>query len=158
MNHFKFKSLAFYGTAIVAVVILFSVVTAYGTANLKAPPAIDGSYRLQAQNLPECLKASTVVLTIQQSGKYLSGSLLPAPSIKLKAAQKKPSLDGNLINQQINLEGQVPGFPNCNHSQVKIQAQVREKILAGQITLGSTPKADKFTAQQELPQQQPEKH
>ncbi len=158
MNHFKFKSLTFYGTAIIAVLILFSVVTAYGTAHLKAPPAIDGSYRLQAQNLPECLKASAVVLTIQQSGKYLSGSLLPASSIKLKAAQKKPSLDGNLINQQINLEGEVPGFPICNHSRVKIQAQKREKMLAGEITFGSTPKADKFTAQQQPPEQQPEKH
>lgn len=157
MNHFKFKYLTFYGTTIIAVLILFSVVTAYGTANLKAPPAIDGSYRL-AQNLPECLKASAVVLTIQQSGKYLSGSLLPAPSIKLKAAQKKPSLDGNLINQQINLEGEVPGFPSCKHNRVKIQAQKREKMLAGEITFGSTPKADKFTAQQQPPEQQPEKH
>ena len=157
MNHFNFKSLTFYGMTIAAVVILFSAVTAYGTAHLKAPPAIDGSYRLQAQKLPECLKTSAVVLTVQQSGRYLSGSLLPENSIKINAAQKKPSLDGNLVNQQINLEGQVPGFPLCKNSQVKIQAQVKGKTLLGQIYLGSTPTVDKFTAQQ-LPQEQPEKH
>lgn len=157
MIHFNFKSLTFYGITIAAVLILFSAVTAYGTAHLKAPPAIDGSYRLQAQNLPECLKTSAAVLTVQQSGKYLSASLLPADSIKIKAAQKKPSLEGNLVNQQIILEGQVPGFPLCKNSQVKIQAQVKGKTLTGQMYLDSTLTVDKFTAQQ-LPQEKPEKH
>jgi hypothetical protein len=157
MNNFNFKTLAFYGTTIAAVLCLFGVVTAYGTNHLKAPPVVDGSYRLKASKLPECLNTSDVVFTIQQSGKYLSGSLLPVDSIKLKAAQKRTSLDGDLIHQQISLQGKVPAFPSCN-GQVKIQGQVKEKILSGQISLGSSTTPNEFTAQQEEPVQKQEKH
>jgi hypothetical protein len=50
-------------------------VTAYGETNLKAAPAIAGDYRFDAQNWPECLKSDSLVLTIEQSGVYLSGNL-----------------------------------------------------------------------------------
>lgn len=55
MSHFNLKSLAFYGVAIGSVLVLFKTVTAYGESNLKAPDKIGGIYRLEAQNLPECI-------------------------------------------------------------------------------------------------------
>ncbi|MBO3460352.1 hypothetical protein G7B40_018280 [Aetokthonos hydrillicola Thurmond2011] len=158
MNHLNVKTLAFYGGAIAAVLCLFGVVTAYGTDHLKAPAAIDGNYPLKASNLPPCLKTSAVVLNIEQSGRYLSGSLLPVDNAKLKAAQKKISLDGSLINQQISLEGTVPAFPSCSNSRVKIQGEVKGKTLSGQISLGAGTTPDQFTAQQEEVQQKQEKH
>jgi hypothetical protein len=47
MSHFNVKSLIFYGTAICSVVTLFTIVTAYGEANLKASRPIDGDYSFQ---------------------------------------------------------------------------------------------------------------
>ncbi|QFS47250.1 hypothetical protein GXM_04740 [Nostoc sphaeroides CCNUC1] len=53
MNHFNLKSLIFYGVAISSVLVLFKTVTVYGENNLKAPPAINGRYRLTlSENLP----------------------------------------------------------------------------------------------------------
>ena len=55
MNNLNFKSLGFYGIAITSVLLLFKTVTAYGETNLKAPPVINGSYRLALdQNLSNC--------------------------------------------------------------------------------------------------------
>lgn len=164
MSHFNLKSLAFYGIAIGSVVILFSVVTAYGKTNLKAPPAISGRYRLDAQNLPGCLKAEALVLTVDQSGEYLHGSLLAADTVEKTAIQKKHPLEGELHNQQLSLVGPVPGITNCNQSlnsgidserssSVKIQGRFEGKTLLGQITLNSIPESAEFTAQQEPAQE-----
>lgn len=163
MSHFSLKSLAFYGVAISSVVILFKVVTAYGETNLKAPPAVGGSYRISAKTLPGCLKSDTLVLGIKQSGIYLFGSLLPAKTdVKTSTvAEEKPSLNGRYSNQQLNLEGPVPWITKCNKADgsagtisVKIQGVVKGKTLAGQIALSSTPTAVQFTAQQEEPVEQ----
>ena len=161
MSHFNLKSLAFYGTAITSVVVLFKIVTAYGNANLKAPPFISGVYRISSDNLPECLKSNTLVLNIQQSGIYLVGTLNPE-SIDVKSSLKneqKPSLNGRFINQQLSLEGTVPELKNCNNSirevkdkstsnGVKIQGLLQGETLIGQIILNSTP-AVEFSATRE---------
>jgi hypothetical protein len=167
MSHFNVKSLAFYGIAISSVVVLFSVVSAYGNANLKAPPAVDGRYRLNAQNLPGCLKSEALILTIQQSGEYLGGVLSPANAIEKKGTQKKSTLTGELQNQQLSLSGPVPELTSCNKStnstgtsrgstRVKIQGKVEGKTLNGQIALNSTPTTAEFTAQLEPPEEKPE--
>jgi hypothetical protein len=152
MNHFNLKSLGFYGVAIGSVVILFNVVSAYGESKLKAPPAIGGSYRLNAQNLPGCLKADNLVLSIQQSGIYLFASLLPGDTnAKLVAiAEERPSLTGKLSNQKVSLSGTVPALPNCGEA-IKIQGTIEEKTLTGQMALGSIPDAAAFTAQRQQP-------
>lgn len=165
MSHFNLKSLAFYGGAIGAVVVLFSVVTAYGKAHLNAPPAVTGRYRLNAQNLPGCLKAEALVLTIDQSGEYLHGSLLPGNTVEKKATQKKLTLEGELQNQQLTLSGPVPQLTSCNKSvnsgdasprssSVKIQGRLEGKILAGQIAVNSIPQPAEFTAQLEPSEEQ----
>lgn len=162
MSHFNAKTLSFYGIAISSVVVLFNVVSAYGNANLKAPRFMGGGYRIDAQNLPGCLKSDTLVLDIKQSGIYLVGSLLPAKTDARTAtiADEKPSLHGRLNNQQLNLEGEIPWITSCNNSagqadasrrplSVKIQGVVNEETLTGQIALSSTSTAAEFTSRRE---------
>lgn len=164
MSHFNLKSLAFYGIAIGSVVLLFNAVTAYGNANLKAPAKIGSRYRINAQNLPGCLKSEALFLDIQQSGIYLSGFLLPAknnPQLETLAAEK-PSLTGQLSYPNLDLSGSVPWVPNCHQPngsgrpiRVKIQGVVQGEILTGQIVLNSTPIVAEFTAQREALKKQP---
>ncbi len=164
MSHFNLKSFTLYSLTIGAVVVLFKVVSAFGETNLKAPPAIGGSYQINAQKLPGCLKLDALVLDIKQSGIYLFGSLLPAKTDVKTAtvAEEKPSLNGRYNNQQLILEGPVPWVTQCNRADgsggtisVKIQGVVKGKTLAGKIALSSTPAAAEFTAQQEEPVEQP---
>lgn len=155
MSHFNLKSLAFYGTAIGSVVVLFTAVTAYGNNHLKAPPAVDGRYRLDAENLPGCLKGLPLVLTIQQSGEYLGGYLLPGDIVEKKLTQRKVSLAGNLHNQQLSLSGYVPGITRCKKgTAIMIQGELQDKTLVGQIAVNSIPQPTEFTAQEEPPEAQ----
>ncbi|MBC6435921.1 hypothetical protein FM036_43120, partial [Nostoc sp. HG1] len=60
----------------------------YGENNLKAPPPINGLYRLTlSENLPNCEKSDTLTLKIQQSGIYLNASVLSAPRACARAAR-----------------------------------------------------------------------
>lgn len=168
-SHFKFRSLAFYGVAIGFVLLLFRVVTAYGEANLKAPPSVDARYRLSYSPKPNCPKPNALVLNVAQSGIYLNGSLLPVDidAQQAKASEKKPSLTGQLNNQQLNLTGTVPSSTLCNNlaspaeahsaSRVSIQSQVEGANLKGQITVSGIPEAVEFTALREPPVQPSEK-
>lgn len=161
MSHFNFKSLAFYGIAIILVVALFDIVTAYGEKNLKAPAAIDGSYPLSFTQVPACLKSNPLVLTIQQSGTYLNASLLPTTtnSKPASAAAKKPSLTGQMKNQQVSITGSAPAkiCHTAPTSRISIQGQVEiqgqeGKSLKG--TLSSPPGIPgkvEFTAQRQPP-------
>jgi hypothetical protein len=162
MSHFNFKSLGFYGGAIVFVVVLFASVTNYGQKHLKAPAAIDGPYSLSfGQNVPYCLKSNSLVLNIQQSGSYLSASLLPNNTNNGKGATAatKPSLTGQMRNQQLSLSGTAPSLSVCNNavsqgnhpSQLKILGQVEGKNLQGKLTLSSLPGDIGFIAQREAP-------
>ncbi len=158
MNHLSFKSLAFYGIAIGSVSLLFKVVTAYGETNLKAAPAIAGSYRFDAKSLPECLKSDALVLTIQQSGVYLSGNLRSGSSEgdRAKTAEEKPSLVGKWENQGLSLSGAVPNLAGCSDSTaiaqnnyVKLRGIVGKDTLTGKISLTDRAAATDFTAQRE---------
>ncbi|MCC5631116.1 hypothetical protein LC613_25260 [Nostoc sphaeroides CHAB 2801] len=113
MNHFNLKSLIFYGVAISSVLVLFKTVTVYGENNLKAPPAINGRYRLTlSENLPNWEKSDTLKLNIQQSGIYLNASVLRAnPNAD---TDEKHSLAGIFRNQQLNLSGKVGKSILCN--------------------------------------------
>lgn len=165
MNHFNFKSLAFYGGAIAFVLVLFEVVTAYGESSLKAPNSIDGRYRLLYTQL-KCPKLNTPILAIQQSGIYLNGSLLPASTNaqQLTIAEHKPALTGQMINQQLSLAGRVTSSVLCKNtvepqtsdrlqnnslSSVKIQSQVQGESLEGKMNVSGIPEVIGFTAQKE---------
>lgn len=160
MSHFNLKTLAFYGIAITSVVVLFKVVTAYGETSLKASLPIGGSYRLNAEALPGCLKSDSLVLTIKQSGTYLFGTLLPANSNAqtVTSAAQKPSLSGRFTKQRITLSGSLPHLKSCSasRSNVKIQSTVDQDILNGQISLNSIPAAE-FTAKKDPPEEKSEK-
>lgn len=162
MSHFNLKSLTFYGGAIAAVLVLFQVVTVYGESNLKAPANINGRYRLSYAE-PNRLKLNAPILTIQQSGIYVNGSLLPAPTAEQPtSAEESPSLTGQVSNQQLILAGKVPSSifhnniseavasnrPKDNFS-VKIQSRVQGETLEGQITVSGISEVIGFTAQRD---------
>ncbi len=156
MNHLSLKSLAFYGIAIGSVSLLFKVVSAYGEANLKAAPAIAGSYRFDAKSLPECLKSDSLVLTIEQSGVYLSGNLRSGTSDgdRQKTAGEKPFLLGKWENQGLSLSGVVPNLPGCSqstatgqNSSVKLRGIVEQESLKGKISLTDGAAATDFIAE-----------
>jgi hypothetical protein len=159
MSHFNLKSLAFYGIAITSVVVLFKVATAYGEKNLQAASPIGGSYRLNAEALPGCLKSESLVLTIKQSGTYLFGSLLPAKAKAqvVTSAAQKPSLSGRLEQPNLKLKGAIPQLTNCDsdltQSSVQIQGTVNKDILNGYIKLSSSSEVAEFTATKEPPEE-----
>ena len=166
MIRLNWKFLAFYSISIIAVVTLFRVVTAYAKANLKAPPPIDGSYLIDTQNLPDCLKSEPLVLNILQSGIYLNGSLLSGDTNKkhTTSSEKKSSLSGKLSNKQISLVGTVPWVSRCNQSAgagnqnwVQINGVIQRQTLTGKISLNSIPGVE-FMATKEKPKEEENEH
>ena len=165
MNHLSLKSLAFYGIAIGSVALLFKVVSAYGETNLNAAPAIGGSYRFDAQSLPECLKSDALVLTIDQSGVYLSGNLRSGSSEgdREKRAEETPSLVGKWETEGLSLSGAVPNLTGCSdatatgqNSSVRMRGIVEGESLKGKISLTDKAAATDFTAQREAAAETPE--
>jgi hypothetical protein len=136
------------------VVLLFKTVTIYGEKNLKAPPPVNGHYRLTlAENLPNCEKSDTLTLNIEQSGIYLNASVLSATDNG--DTDKKHSLAGIFKNQQLNLSGKVGRSILCNIprpqndplNSVTIQMQPVDKgNMRGQLTVKGIPQTLKFTA------------
>jgi len=156
MNHLNVKLLSFYGISIAIVAVLFKVVTAYGETNLNAPPALAGSYRFDAKNLPDCLKSDSLVLTIEQSGVYLSGNLRSGTSDgdRQKTAEEKPALVGKWENQGLSLSGAVPNLAGCSestatgeNSSVKLRGIVEKERLTGKISLKDGAAATDFIAE-----------
>ncbi|NJR50311.1 MAG: hypothetical protein HC780_12830 [Leptolyngbyaceae cyanobacterium CSU_1_3] len=149
------KTLTFYGCAIGFVGALFSITTAYGEANLKAAPQIDGRYRISTQNLPGCLKDQSLVLTIQQSGVYLTGALLSSDetSQTVTATQKKPSLVGSWEQKKLELSGIPSSLEACQQGgkvpTVRIEGTIAQNNLQGKIRLDSSPASVSFSAKRE---------
>ncbi len=158
-GHFSPKSLIFYGCAIGSVTLLFSLATAYGEANLKAPYPIDGRYPLSVSSLPKCLQAQSLVLNVQQSGIFLTGSLLPnpAPERSVQMARDRPSLTGNWRNQQLTLGGNVSDLPNCQGT-VSIQATIEQDTMKGILRLSSSAGEVPFSAKREAPPAKTQEH
>jgi hypothetical protein len=147
MNHFSLKSLRFYGIAIGSVVTLFSVVTAYGEANLKAAPLISGDYLL-AVTPSGCDRPSRLNLSLQQSGIYVNAALVnlaQAPTERTIALRKK-MLQGRWQAQQLVLEGTVPATTFCTARtqattmvMVKFKGEVEGSTLSGTLFLDTAP-------------------
>ncbi|MBM0741824.1 hypothetical protein JOY44_09350 [Phormidium sp. CLA17] len=158
-GHFSPKSLIFYGCAIGSVTLLFSLASAYGEANLKAPDKIDGRYPLSTSSLPDCVQAQSLVIDVQQSGVYLTGSLLPNPASEkiLQMAHDRPSLTGDWDNQQLTLGGSVPYLPNCQGT-VSIQGMINKDTLTGTFRLSSDASEVPFFAKREAPPAKTQAH
>ncbi|WP_017651189.1 hypothetical protein [Fortiea contorta] len=169
MNHFHYKSLAFYGVAISSVLLLFKVVTLYGEKHLQPAPTISDRYRLMlAENLPNCEKPTDLILNIQQSGIYINASLLPANSnIKPATNHHQNSLTGILKHQQLNLSGHINTAILCqiiptqntlaNSTTLQMQFQ-NPKTPTGQININGVPQSLQFNAFPQIPESSSNTH
>lgn len=151
MNHLSLKSLTFYGVAIGSVGVLFSLTTAYGEANLKAPQNINGRYPISNQALPGCLNSNRLLLDVKQSGIYLTADVLKADASEtvMRAVEQRPLLSGQWNNQQFSLTGPLTHLDGC-HETVTIAGTVNGETMNGTIRLNSVPEAA-FSAQREKP-------
>lgn len=148
MSHFSPKSLAFYGVAIGSVTTLFLVTTRYGEAHLQAPKPIQGDYAIAPTTLPGCLSDRPLTLSIQQSGIYLTGTLLPAAAADrtIRIAKERPSLTGRWNSQELHLSGALSQVPQCSGT-VQIQGTIQDTTLTGTIQLDTSAPTTPFTAQ-----------
>ncbi|MBW4526975.1 MAG: hypothetical protein KME18_17600 [Phormidium tanganyikae FI6-MK23] len=146
---FSAKWLMFYGSTIAFVIALFSIATNYGEANLKAQPKISGRYKITAKDLPGCLKSKTLILSIEQSGIYLNGSLLESThsTQEQTALRKKPSLTGTFRQQNLELSGNAAQIQGCESDTIAIQSAIVQNTLNGELSLNNT--AVNFVAQPE---------
>jgi hypothetical protein len=179
-DHFKPKSLLFYGAMIGSVTILFRVVSTYGEANLKAPATVDGRY-VATQSLPGCPDTLRFVLNIQQSGIYVNGSLnlenaeaVENVGSNTTSPQFNPNsrltLSGKLDQQQINLGGKSSVFKLCPtlisqsaaHSiPISIQGNIALNPIAlftGNITLSSGETFELIAERVKIPKEEKGSH
>lgn len=156
-SHFSPRSLTFYGCAIGFVTVLFSVVSAYGEANLKAPIHIGGRYPIATSNLPGCLQNQSLVLLVQQSGIFLNGSLVPldAPEKVARIAEERPSLTGHWDNRTLTLQGTTIYLPNCSIP-ISLQGNVEGNLLKGTIQLSASREGVAFTANRDVLPEKPQ--
>jgi hypothetical protein len=164
MNHFSPKSLAFYGTMIGSVLVLFNIVSAYGEANLKAPPKVSGNYQLTSSDLPDCLRSENLTLAIEQSGRYIAGELSLRPqtiatpenaspgvesSPEKKGTKENIVLSGLMLSQPFTLSGKTALLGPCSAAtsleEIHLQLQFQDKNLSGQLHWSDL--AINFTAQ-----------
>jgi hypothetical protein len=164
MNHFSPKSLAFYGTMIGSVLVLFNIVSAYGEANLKAPPKVSGNYQLTSSDLPDCLRSENLTLAIEQSGRYIAGELSLSPqtiatpenaspgvesSPEKKGTKENIVLSGLMLSQPFTLSGKTALLGPCpaatSLEEIHLQLQFQDKNLSGQLHWSNI--AVNFTAQ-----------
>jgi hypothetical protein len=164
MNHFSPKSLAFYGTMIGSVLVLFNIVSAYGEANLKAPPKVSGNYQLTSSDLPDCLRSENLTLAIEQSGRYIAGELSLRPqtiatpenaspgvesSPEKKGTKENIVLSGLMLSQPFTLSGKTTLLGPCpaatSLEEIHLQLQFQDKNLIGQLHWSNI--AINFTAQ-----------
>ncbi|MDX2100332.1 MAG: hypothetical protein SFW36_21360 [Leptolyngbyaceae cyanobacterium bins.59] len=142
----------FYGIAISGVVVLFRGVATHGEANLKAPPKIDGTFKIETVDSQSCLKPN-MLLIVEQSGVYLSGALLPADpgSQAITIAQKQPSLQGRWQNQGMTLSGPVNGISGCEgFLSVQIQGTFIGPVLQAKLISNQSPIPVQFQAQRQV--------
>ncbi len=133
-SFFNPRWIAFYGATIAVVVALFSFATSYGETNLQAPTKIAGRYRINANDLPGCLKNQTLILVIDQSGIYLNGALL-ASGDTTQINKQTRSLTGLWNHQQLTLNG-IPQLQSCQPN-IKIDGAIEQSQLKGRLSLVS---------------------
>ncbi|MGL5875365.1 MAG: hypothetical protein ACRC2R_23895 [Xenococcaceae cyanobacterium] len=157
MSHFNLKSLAFYGVAIGSVLVLFKGVTAYGESNLKAPDKIGGVYRLETQNLPDCLRSQDLVVHIEQSGIYLFGDLSEKSETETDAKNESDRLhvplEGKFRESGLSVSGKLNKLNSCQQlasandkDAFAITGKVEDKIFSGKIAWNNNFPDTSFTA------------
>jgi hypothetical protein len=147
------KYFLFYVITIALVLVLFKAVTVYGETQLKAPPKISGIYSLEAEAIPDCLKAKKIKLKIEQSGIYLFANLVADAEPNLES---KLALDGKLKDKEFSLSGKINRLANCQLSNranpdylVTIQGNLESNKILGDISWNNSLKS-RFTAKLEV--------
>jgi hypothetical protein len=132
MSLLSMKELVFYGVAISSVMVLFSVTTTYGEANLKAPKPIAGRYKFVNS---DCLNGTT--LRLDQSGRYITAAIvipnspIAAPPSLSGTWSGVPNGDGTV---PLTLSGTITPLPNCYPAQkVWVQGKLENKVFSGQL-------------------------
>lgn len=121
----ELKSVLFYATVLPSVLGLFYLTSAYGEANLKAAPNINGDYLTTAAP-PGCPADRRLVITIQQSGIYLNGGLeLVSATDKTPQHKTEHALSG-YFQPQVTLAGPTHAFTAC-------QIDLPEAVVQGTI-------------------------
>jgi len=153
MNQFlRPKSLMFYGGTLAFVVVLFSLVTAYGETHLEAPALIEGRYSLP-KDLPGCLQARPIMLVLWQSGVYLNGAMIPADahSEAIQAVAKRPPLQGDWRDGNLSLGGALANLEGCQ-GKVIVEGTIQGSTLTGTLSLTDPAAAMTFSANREKPE------
>jgi hypothetical protein len=147
MNRLNSSYIKFYVITIALVAVLFSAVTSYGEKNLQAPPRLSGSYKIEAGNLPNCLKDKSLLLVIQQSGIYISGDLQSDSdrSESKSVSQDNFPLAGRWQDGKFSIAGAVTQVEGCDRAkQLAISGTPTNKELEGQISFAGN--TSNFTA------------
>jgi hypothetical protein len=154
MSHFNKKSLIFYAVAIGSVITLFSIVTAYGEANLKTAKSVAGTYRLQIKPQSGCSTPPKLDLTLEQSGVYVTATLR---SEAQSASKNQAALSGRWRSPRLDLIGQGSLPDLCLSSskissrprnvQIQLDGQVTDAQVTGQIKLGNNSQTLAFSGQ-----------
>jgi hypothetical protein len=138
------KHLLFYLGAISSVMILFTIATSYGEANLKSATKIEGIYMIET-SIPNC-GDNNLQLIVQQSGIYINAAIAP-----LGEKSKGLELSGKWQGQNLVLAG---NSKVCN-ALTSINALVESKKIIGKITISNN--TSDFTATQVDTPEQKEK-
>lgn len=164
MRPTQVRFLLFYSATLAIVLLLFRLTTAYGEANLKAPPNINGRY-VTTEPLPGCPVTSRLAMTLQQSGIYLNGSLdlATVPEQAAIAPTGQLTFTGRW-QQQIYLMGRTQSLAACRSDWSNVQATWQgtianpvEGVFVGQFKLDGTEPWN-FTAQRQKPAVQSSEH
>lgn len=152
------KFLIFYAAATGAVITLFTLTTAYGEAHLRAQEPIGGQYEMAPSALPPCLQAlvpasktelttapmtapttaptaPSVLLVLQQSGRYVTGELLPgdASAEQLKTATQRPTWMGQWRDRRLVL---TANLSQCRQP-LTLDGTLENAQLRGTLSLGA---------------------
>ncbi len=140
MNRFNLKFLSFYMVTIALVVLLFNRVSTYGNTQLKAPPAIAGDYLIEPQKQRNCLTAAPLLLTIEQSGIYLTGLLKVGTSnAETKSDGEVAALNGKFQADQIQLSGVTSASVCSGNDKIEMVGSVTQDLLMGQLKILTYP-------------------
>ncbi|NJR65546.1 MAG: hypothetical protein HC772_09895 [Leptolyngbyaceae cyanobacterium CRU_2_3] len=172
MNRFSPpKHLLFYIVVMAVVLVMFQWVSTYGESSLKAPPNLNGRY-LSASVPPGCPNTDRLVLTIQQSGIYLHGSVNLEQASAIQSApgseatsEEKPSLTGLWQPEQLTLVGKTNALATCMNggagnadprdiATVAVQGLVTvspKAAFTGHLSLEGSSQPWQFTAQRQIP-------
>jgi hypothetical protein len=125
MKSSHIKHLAFYAGAISFVLGLFTIVSTYGEVHLKTAQGIEGNYLLALPLSASCGGGTSVTLTLQQSGVYVTAALVNPDLPRNQTAFKPMTLSGQWRDRQLSLAGMVPLGVLCANAKDKAEIAVK---------------------------------